>query len=629
MHPGIANTNDGMEQPGQRAATVLLEIARQITGQLDLTECLNRICEITRAALNGDRCTVMLRSERRHGLVPAADVGTPADLFERFRRNTFSLRGSPRMAQLAAGEIAVMHSGAEDPIGQQLLDDLRLSVQVIAPFTGVELPIGSLNVCYERPAQLRPEDIDLLRGIAQQAAVAIKAARLFTNAQKAAKFRTALSDLAVQLSAERDLDQVVQLVASTARAAFTVDAALLALVDRDGLTIRAAAGDGCAGLIGRTVRPERTHAASVQQFRAGRAWYVNRCSDTASAAGRLLAGLPVAAVLVAPLLIDGRPMGVLVLADFNEPDRFSEVQREEATILAATAGSWIGNSRLLAALRTEGEKLAERTERLQEANRELARKSEEVASANRALEDLIYVASHDLRAPLINLEGFVHELAGHLDDLRGRVSADDRRAFDDMQESARFIRAATTRLDVLVRGLLDVSRCGMRELAYDQVDMNALLASVVDAHRFALSSAGIVLQVGILPSVIADPVGFGQVFSNLLDNAIKYMGDAPAPSIEIGYEGGEMHRFFVRDSGAGISTRDQQRIFRLFQRGGHNGTPGEGIGLTVVRRIIERHGGAVWVESELGRGATFWFTLPKHKPHAVAAPILPETWLSS
>jgi len=578
-----------MERQGHQAATTaLLEIAREISSQLDLTQCLNRICEITGKVLRADRSSVILWSARKRAFIASADVGTPPDLFERFRRETFSLQGSPHMSQLLAGEMAVMHRDADDPIALKMLDDLRLSMQVIAPLTGPNV-LGSLTLGYEAAAQLGPDDLRLLRGIAQQASVAINTARLFTNTQKAAAFRTRLSELAVQLSGERDLDRVIQQVAETARDAFGLDGAFLALAENGSLTVRAAAGGSVDGLVGRSVASDAASSFTARAFREHRAVFVNRYQRSPEAGGPMLAGLRVEAVLVAPLMADEQPVGVLVLLDGNEPYRFGQVHAEEATILAATAGACIANSRLLSAL---------------------GRKSEEVQRANRALEDLIYVASHDLRGPLINLEGFAHELAGNLGRVRALLNGHGTDVLRELEDSVGFIRAATARMDALVQGLLDVSRCGMRELVRETVDVNEVVAAVLEAQRCALSTAGIEVRSARLPSAVADPIGLTQIFGNLIDNAIKYMGRATRRTIEIGYDDGPTQRFMVRDSGPGISTRDQKKIFRLFQRGAPRGVPGEGVGLTVVRKIVERHGGTVGVESQPGHGATFWFTLP-------------------
>lgn len=175
--------------------------------------------------------------------------------------------------------------------------------------------------------------------------------------------------------------------------------------------------------------------------------------------------------------------------------------------------------------------------------------------------------------------------------------------------------ASVARLDALVQGLLDVSRCGTRPIVFERVDVQAMVQTILDAQQFVIASAGIDVGVGALPLVTADPVGLSQVLANLIDNAIKYMGHSAVRRLEIRYCEAGAHRFFVRDSGPGISAADQEKIFRLFQRGARPpAAPGEGIGLAVVRKIVERHGGSVWVESEPGSGATFWVTLPFQPP---------------
>ena len=114
---------------------------------------------------------------------------------------------------------------------------------------------------------------------------------------------------------------------------------------------------------------------------------------------------------------------------------------------------------------------------------------------------------------------------------------------------------------------------------------------------------------------------FNQVFTNLLDNAIKYMGSGPRKQVHITCDAhGDRYRFSVRDSGLGIAPKDQEKVFRLFARAAPSGAAGEGVGLATVRAIVNRHSGRIWVESILGEGSTFYFTLPQHPVGAHAAP---------
>lgn len=182
------------------------------------------------------------------------------------------------------------------------------------------------------------------------------------------------------------------------------------------------------------------------------------------------------------------------------------------------------------------------------------------------------------------------------------------------EKADRYIQYAVdgaTRMQGLINDLLDFSRIGTRGQPPAPVDCQELLEEVRDDLDAALAESGGSLEVGSLPEVSADRTQLRQVFQNLVGNALKFRGEDPprvrveARSRDDGWE------FSVTDDGPGIEERFQERIFQVFQRLHERGRyPGSGIGLAIVKKIVERHGGTVGVESQVGRGARFWFTLP-------------------
>ncbi len=269
--------------------------------------------------------------------------------------------------------------------------------------------------------------------------------------------------------------------------------------------------------------------------------------------------------------------------------------------------------------------VAERTRTLEQRSRELEAKNGELG-------DFLYIASHDLRAPLINLTGFSHALQesmATLDtllDSNGTAHAGGLARWADLKsdidESLQFILRSTAKMDTLVNSLLELSRIERRTAPFQIIDTPRLVTDVLDAFRFQIAEKHITVQTGDLPAVVGDPVRLNQVFSNLVDNAIKYMPAQPGMGIVIGCEEErDYYRFFVRDTGAGIRPEDQDKIFRLFTRVGGHGVPGDGIGLAAVRKIVEKHGGRIWVQSQLDVGSTFYFTLPQPaEDHACPRP---------
>ncbi|MFQ5667220.1 MAG: ATP-binding protein, partial [Candidatus Binatia bacterium] len=255
--------------------------------------------------------------------------------------------------------------------------------------------------------------------------------------------------------------------------------------------------------------------------------------------------------------------------------------------------------------------------------KELAQRSKELEAKNTDLSDFLYIASHDLRAPLINLAGFSHALqdsVATLDRLmaktqpagNGDAASHWPALKDDISESLAFILRSTAKMDTLVNALLELSRIETRPHVQQVVDTQQVVEELLGALHFQITEKKITVVTGRLPAVFGDPIRINQVFSNLIDNAIKHMPLQPEARIEVGCEEqGRYYRFFVRDTGAGIRQEDHDKVFRLFTRLGANGTPGEGVGLAAVKKIIDKHGGRIWVESEPGQGSTFWFTLPR------------------
>jgi signal transduction histidine kinase len=149
--------------------------------------------------------------------------------------------------------------------------------------------------------------------------------------------------------------------------------------------------------------------------------------------------------------------------------------------------------------------------------------------------------------------------------------------------------------------------------------------SICDAFHFQIAERHIDLRIGALPVVVGDAVSLNQVFSNLIDNAIKYMKPTGVARIDVECEARNDHYLFrVRDTGMGVRADDREKIFRLFTRLGHQAVAGDGLGLTVVKKIIEKHGGAIWVESEVDVGSTFCFTLPRGAPRSAGERIAPS-----
>ena len=233
---------------------------------------------------------------------------------------------------------------------------------------------------------------------------------------------------------------------------------------------------------------------------------------------------------------------------------------------------------------------------------DLARRATELSASNAELERFAYIASHDLQEPLRMVSSFLQLLqkkySGQLDE---RADQYIHYAVDGAE-----------RMKALIMDLLEYSRLGTGKEAFDQVDVNEVMAEVGEVFREQIGMSGAEVRIGSLPIVWGDRVQLTQLFQNLMSNALKYSGGKP-PVIKIGAEEHpDRWQFSVADNGIGIDPQFFDKIFIIFQRlHNRNEYTGTGIGLAICKKIVERHGGRIWVESGSGEGSTFYFTINK------------------
>jgi|GEM_PF-2438894 len=269
---------------------------------------------------------------------------------------------------------------------------------------------------------------------------------------------------------------------------------------------------------------------------------------------------------------------------------------------------------------------------LEERTRRLERSTQELSNLNQEMEDLLRVVSHDLRAPLINIQGFskrleplMHDTLQTLDrltaqsrepELRTQVEALRGGVQTRFLESLRFISKGVEKMDTLLSSLLAISRVGRKADPIQPNDLNHIVDDVLATFDHQLKERAIQVIRHPLPQAVSCRRNeINQVFSNLVSNAINYMGPSEQRFIEIGATESPPHvECYVRDTGIGIASEDQERVFQMFTRLQAIESPGEGIGLAYVRKILHSHGGKLWVSSVRGQGSTFSFTLPMTLP---------------
>ena len=259
-----------------------------------------------------------------------------------------------------------------------------------------------------------------------------------------------------------------------------------------------------------------------------------------------------------------------------------------------------------------------------QAEEKLERYSAQLAATNEDLKRFTQIVSHDLRAPLVNLQGFSAELRHSIDTLRkpgeallANLPEPERSAVAEalqerIPEALGFIESSVTRIDRLTAALLELSRAGRRELHMEELDAREVVEEAVGSLADQIQSRDIVLEIGPLPRITSDRTAIEQIFGNLLDNAVKYVDPQRPAHIEVSaVETDGAAVFRVRDNGRGIAEEDMDKVFQPFRRAGVQDVPGEGMGLAFVQMLLHRLGGRIECHSQPGVGTTFSFVLPR------------------
>jgi signal transduction histidine kinase len=219
----------------------------------------------------------------------------------------------------------------------------------------------------------------------------------------------------------------------------------------------------------------------------------------------------------------------------------------------------------------------------------------------------------------VNIQGFSRELARSCEEIQNKIGKADENLKREMQpllgedipEALGFIQAGVTKMDALLSGFLRFSRLGRAALKIEPLNMNALLAAIVASMEFQIKKAGVTLEIGDLPGCLGDATQINQVFTNLLENSLKYRDPKRVGEISVqGKIENGLAIFSVRDNGIGIAPEHQGKVFEIFHRLNPSLSEGEGLGLTIAQRILERQNGKIWLESKAGVGSTFFVSLP-------------------
>ncbi len=271
--------------------------------------------------------------------------------------------------------------------------------------------------------------------------------------------------------------------------------------------------------------------------------------------------------------------------------------------IAITLGATVILLLLLTLMYNKNKSSNEKNDILTAKNAEILRQNEFLVSSNRDLEKFAYIISHDLKEPLRNINGFTKLLGRKL----AKYNADE-----EITEYSNFITSGTQQMSELLNGLLEYSKLGLNKNDKKLVDLNDVLFKVSNSLRIQLEEKKCQLVIEKLPKLTCRQAHMTQVFQNLISNAVKF-GPEEGNKITVSCtDAGDSYRFIVRDQGIGIDSAYKDEIFVVFKRLHNRGTySGSGIGLSTCKKIVDDHGGKIWVESNIGEGSCFYFTIPK------------------
>lgn len=444
----------------------------------------------------------------------------------------------------------------------------------------------------------RESEIRLLKAIGNQIGIAVQKARLFEEIQRRAEKLGVLTELTRLLTSSLSLQEVFDFVVQSAgkllrakitqlwtqeegRQEFRVRVTYNDRQEQPGTVEPHVPVEPGAGLIGEIISAKA--AQYIFDIREDHRWLDKQAVSKLGLVS--FAGIPI--------VMGERVVGVLGIM-MDRPHGFTDEEKNLLKIFADQAAVALENAQLF-------EEIMVSRKELQRANEAISLKAEELARSNTELEQFAYVVSHDLQEPLRMVSSYVQLLARRYHE----------KLDSDADEFIAYAVEGAKRMQRLIHDLLAYSRVGTRGNEFKPINCEAVLGRTLFSLKAAVEECGAVVTHDPLPTVTGDGMQLEQLFQNLIGNAIKFRNQE-VPRIHVSSERKRDEWLFsVRDNGIGIDPQYAERIFVIFQRlHGRAEYSGTGVGLAVCKKIVERHGGRIWVESEIGKGATFSFTIP-------------------
>jgi GAF domain-containing protein len=448
--------------------------------------------------------------------------------------------------------------------------------------------IGAFTITYLHAHTFTQDELLLLNLLADQAAVAVKNARLFDDSQRRLRDMSALVDMAKQVTGNLKLKSVLQTTVQILQGLLNARASTITMLSDDATELIVAAAVGVNPEIIEKARMKVGEGVSGEALRRQEAIYVQ---DAYNEPDFLFFSDVVRSLLVVPLVVRDEAIGTLTV-DSAQPNAFSPSDIQLMTIAAAQVGVAIANAGLF--------------EEIEERAVELAIAYEELKESDRLKDELVQNVSHELRTPLTFVKGYVDLL---LEGEMGVINA-------GQLEALNIVSSKADEITRLIEDIITLQRIDAGNLQLDAISMTDFLKTAVASHQIVASQKGLHIiykKPAIKAMVYMDKDRISQVVDNLIGNAMKFSPDGGTISVTITEQADDV-LVTIKDEGIGVPKEKQHKIFeRFYQVDGsaRRRFGGTGIGLAIVKRIIDAHRGQIWVESEIGKGSAFYFTLPK------------------
>jgi signal transduction histidine kinase len=564
------------------------EIALQLNTPLEINHVLDIINRSALDLIEANNVHIFLYDIERDQFTIASA------LFRDGRRKPAVV--SPRPDGITA---EVVHGGKQiiipDAQNHPLFQSPQASAWGIGAIAGFPLKrsdrvLGAFTLTYMNRHNFTDDEVLLLSLLADQAAVAIENARLFSNAQRRLRDMSALVDMAQRVTGNLRVEMVMDTTVKVLQGLLGARGCSIAILDEESqeLVIEAAAG----------IDPKWVHKArmkvgegiSGQAFSERRPIYVR---DTWDHPDFLFFDDVLRSLIAVPLMSRDEVIGALTV-DSDSPKAFEDSDIQLMTIAAAQVSTAIANAKLYEEAEDRAAKLAVAYEELQE--------------NDRLKDELVQNVSHELRTPLTFVKGYVDLL---MDGEMGLINR-------EQQNTLQIVSDKTLEITRLIDDIMSLQRISADNLILEPFEMTKLIEEAISGHRLTAGQKGLLLDFQRPPKargeIVADKGRVQQVLDNILVNAIKFSPDGGTILLTMADEP-EQIMVQIADQGIGLPADKVERIFERFYQ--VDGTSrrrfgGAGIGLAIVKRIVDAHEGKIWVESEVNQGSTFYFSLPKN-----------------